>query len=92
MTVLIGPGADRLKVSKSPFNTTLYKTNKDKEAAFNFFKGYWFEFGTKGDPKRNIPRQRAMPFMNPAYDSNKEWILRRVKSGLAFTLKEASDG
>lgn len=92
MTALIGPGADRLKVSKSPFNTTLYKTKRDKEAAFNFFKAYWFEFGTKGYPKRNIPPQPARPFMNPAWDMNKDDLIRDIRAEVAKALKVAASG
>lgn len=90
MTALIGPGADRLKVTKSPFNTTLYKTKKDKESAFNFFKAYWFEFGTKGYPKRNIPPQVPKPFMNPAWDMNKDNLIKDIRKQVAKALAEAA--
>lgn len=92
MTALIGPGADRLKVTKNPFNTTLYKTKRDKEAAFNFFKAYWFEFGTKGYPKRNIPPQLPRPFMNPAWDMNKDVLIKEIRREVANALTEAASG
>lgn len=92
LTAVIGPGAKAIAISKSPFNTTLYTTNRSKYAAWQFFKGYWAEFGTKGDPKRNIPAIRAAPFMQPAYDENKGWILKRVKDGVHKALISVTGG
>jgi len=60
MTSLIGPGAKWVSVSKSPFNTALI-TEKNAWGAWQFFKAYWLEFGTKGAPDRNIPAQPAPP-------------------------------
>jgi len=76
LTAVIGPGAKRIRLSKSPFDTTLYIKDKDKHAALQFFKAYWAEFGTKGAPSRNIPPQVPTPFMNPAYDSKNRDILK----------------
>ena len=92
LTAVIGPGAAKVKITKNPFDTTQYKTKPSKREAWNFFKGYWFELGTKGAPDRNIPPQRARPFMNPAYDVNKEELTRRVRKAVAIALKEAASG
>ena len=92
MTAVIGPGADRVKISKSPFNTTLYVTDRDKRAAWQFFKGYWAEFGTKGSAKHNIPPQQATPFMQPAFDANKDHISRSVQAAVGKVIAKVSAG
>lgn len=94
LTAVIGPGAKRVRISKSPFNTTLYVKDKDKYEAWQFFKGYWAEFGTKGTPDRNIPPQAPRPFMQPAYDLNKQKISWGVKKGVSGVLVKlaARDG
>lgn len=89
LTAVIGPGAKRLKISKSPFNTTLYVKDRDKHAALQFFKAYWAEFGTKGAPSKNIPPQPATPFMNPAYDANKGEILKNLDKSIGDALQNA---
>ena len=90
LTAVIGPGAKRIKISKSPFNTTLYVKDKDKHAALQFFKAYWAEFGTKGAPNRNIPPQPATPFMNPSYDANKGDIMKDLDKSIGDALRIAS--
>lgn len=62
----------------------------DKKKKFQFFKGYWIEFGTKGAPDRNIPPQPARPFMQPAFDANKSAGLSRVKSAVDKQLKDVA--
>ena len=62
----------------------------DKKKKFQFFKGYWTEFGTKGTPDRNIPPQPARPFMQPAFDANKTAGLERVKSAVDKQLKDVA--
>lgn len=90
MTAVIGPGAESISVSKSPFDTTLYITQKSKFNAWQFFKAYWIEFGTKGSPERNIPALPAQPFVQPAWDSNKTWLIREVKDAVGRALQRAS--
>lgn len=90
MTAVIGPGASAISVSKSPFNTTLYKSNKSKYMAWQFFKAYWIEFGTKGSPDLNIPPQPAQPFVQPAWDSNKAWLITQMKTAVNNALARAS--
>jgi len=90
MTAVIGPGAKSISVSKSPFDTTLYVTAPSKLGAWQFFKAYWIEFGTKGSPERNIPPQPAQPFVQPAWDSNKSWLIERVKGEVSKAIKAVS--
>ena len=42
------------------------------------YAAQFIEYGTKGYPKRNIPKQRARPFMRPAFDRNKNKILQNI--------------
>lgn len=60
----------------------------DKKKKFQFFKGYWIEFGTKGAPDRNIPAQPARPFMQTAFDVNKTAGAARVKAAVDKQLKD----
>lgn len=92
LTAVIGPGAKRVTINKSPFNTRLYVTDSAKHEAWQFFKGYWFEFGTKGYPEHNIPPQPARPFMNPAYDSNKTRITYGVQKAVRDTMISLASG
>jgi len=96
LTAVIGPGAKRIRISKSPFNTTLYIKDKDKHAALQFFKAYWAEFGTKGSSEKNIPPQVPTPFMNPAYDAHKDRITKETRGMIGDILikvtKETTDG
>jgi len=90
MTAVIGPGAESISVNKSPFNTTLYVSQKSKYNAWQFFKAYWLEFGTKGSPDLNIPPQPATPFVQPAWDSNKTWLVSEVRAAVNTALQVAS--
>ena len=92
LTAVIGPGADAISINKSPFNTKLYVSNKSKYLAWQFFKGYWAEGGTKGDPKRNVPPKAPRRFMQPAFDSNKDAYRKSVQDAVRSALKEASEG
>lgn len=92
LTAVIGPGASVVRVNKSPFNTRLYVSQKSKDMAWQFFKGYWAEFGTKGDPERGIPAQPPRPFMNPAFDANKTRISRDVRSAVNLAMRQVSAG
>lgn len=92
MTAVIGPGAKHVKISKNPFDTTQYVSRPSKQSAMNFFKAYWAEFGTKGDPTLGIAPQPATPFMNPAYDNNKDWIVRKTRQGISAALRDATRG
>jgi len=89
-TAVIGPGAKRVSIAKSPFNTKLYVTERDKYEAWQFFKGYWAEFGTKGSPKHNIAPRTPRPFMQPAWDANKERISIAINQAVNRALRVAS--
>jgi hypothetical protein len=92
MTAVIGPGAKTVTINKSPWNTRLYVKDSQKHEAWQFFKGYWFEFGTKGYPEHNIPPQPARPFMNPAYDTNKGRITKGVQKAVHDALISLASG
>lgn len=101
-TAVVGPGAKAAEIQRkkagSPFATRtaagnevrLSKTNK--KLLFQFFKGYWIEFGTKGSPEHNIPPLPARPFMNPAYLLNEEYGKAQVRAAVSAALKRASRG
>lgn len=63
-----------------------------KQQLWQFYKGYWAEFGTKGNPKKNIPAQPARPFMRPAYEVSKAWIGRRAADSINRILDKVSRG
>jgi hypothetical protein len=100
LSVLIGPGAgDATLKNLGPQAAKLTKTGKqtkasirNREAQWNAMKGYWAEFGTKGDPSRNIPAITPTPFMNPAFDSNKAWLRSEVKDAVSKVLASVSAG
>lgn len=96
-----GPSAKNAKVKKalSKGATSVFATRASggkvistgtKKKIFQFFKGYWIEFGTKGSPERNIPPQPARPFMQPAWDINSAAIKRRLKKAIDQQLKRAA--
>lgn len=89
MTAVIGPGAKWVSISKSPFNTALVSA-RNAWGAFQFFKAYWIEFGTKGSPERNIPPQPAKPFVQPAWDANKGWLIREARAAVSNAIRRAS--
>lgn len=65
---------------------------RNKKALFQFFKGYWLEYGTKGSPEHNIPPLRARPFMRPAFARNESVIVRNVRQGVTKALERAGRG
>lgn len=100
LTSVIGPAAKQVAMvggrtrATAPFATGGRRvqrlSTKNKEALLQFFKGYWLEFGTKGSPARNIPPLRPRPFMRPAWDLNRAWMIERVQQGIAKALEKAS--
>lgn len=89
MTAVIGPGAKWVSINKSPFNTEIV-TEKNAWGAFQFLKAYWIEFGTKGKPELNIPPLPAQPFVQPAWDSNKPWLIKEVRAAVHAAIARAS--
>lgn len=92
LTLVVGPGARHVSISKNPFDTGVRMSNPKKHALMQFFKAYWYEFGTKGYPARNIPAQPARPFLIPAYDRNKAWAINNIQRGVRLALRRASQG
>lgn len=95
MSAVIGIGAESVALVKavggSAFNTSVKMSSITKHKLWQFFKGYWAEFGTKGSPERNIPPQPARPFMQPAYDVNESWGKARVRDAVNAQLKRVSE-
>lgn len=97
MAAVVGPAAKSAAVARevrgSAFATrsTVTLGAVSKKDLFQFFKGYWIEFGTKGAPDRNIPAQPARPFMTPAFDVNKEWALAKIKTEVNAQLKRIGE-
>lgn len=93
MSAVIGPYANAAIVNSVVKGTAFNNkgggvlTELDKKKKFQFFKGYWIEFGTKGAPDRNIPAQPARPFMQPAFDANKAEAVANVKNLVNAQLK-----
>lgn len=90
-SVVIGPGAAATQWQKTPFDNTSAAAKKlsikQKQAKWNFFKGYWAEFGTKGP----VP-QKPRSFMNQAFEENKAGIQASVRRAVKNALEEASSG
>lgn len=95
MTALIGPAAKSAAVIKASTAKSIDKQTPKKpisagsrEKLFQFFKGVWLEFGTKGNPDKGIPPQPARPYMRPAFDVNKIPGLNRITRGLNAVLRK----
>jgi len=96
-TAVIGPGADNATIMKSGLGDVASKftkggeltsvTIRNKEARVNLFKALWAEFGTKDHGGTS-----ARPFIQPAYDANKDQISRRTKAAVIKALKDAARG
>lgn len=72
------------------------------------FYARFLEYGTKGYAagqtrfaknsktttrvKRNVPARPAQPFIGPAFDLNKDWILERARKGIDLALARAAKG
>ena len=96
---LVGPGAKAAEIvrrksdSKTAFGGWKYRlSKKNKAKLYQFFKGYWIEFGTKGNAKKNIPPQSARPFMAPAYLANREWIRQKARIAVDNVLRKVAGG
>jgi len=96
LTGVAGPGAKAAIVQKtakgSAFaNRSTRMSRVSAHKLLQFFKGYWAEFGTKGNPSKNIPAQPARPFMQPAWDVNSAWARERVRKAINKQLKNVSN-
>lgn len=101
-TAVIGPGAKAAEIARSrggsAFSTQdrrgeiIRMSAANKNLLFQFFKGYWLEFGTKGSPENNIPPLMPRPFMNPAYLLNEQYGKDQVRAAVKTALDRASRG
>jgi HK97 gp10 family phage protein len=82
LTWVIGPGAKSIAISKNPFaEAPKGIPSPTKSFRFlQFFKAYWYEFGTKKQPAR--------PFIQPAFDTSRDRILRQVRAAVNQALEE----
>lgn len=97
LSAIIGPSASATIITSTvkggAFATRALDkaTDTSKEKLFQFFKGYWHEFGTKGSKKHNIPPVPAHPFMRPAADMNMSWGAELVGEAVNTQLKEVQN-
>jgi len=101
-TAVIGPGARAAEIARSKGGSAfatrtvsgeiIKMSAANKALLFQFYKGYWHEFGTKGSPENNIPPLPARPFMNPAYQMNEEYGKQQVRAAVKLALERASRG
>ena len=63
-----------------------------KKAVEKGFVARFIEYGTKGSAKQNIPPQPARPFMGPAFDANKGWIVRDAQREIGIVLQRLAAG
>lgn len=97
LAAVIGPGskgvqAERRAGRAAARGRTIVLSARSTDLLWQFYKGLWHEFGTKGYPAKNIPPLPARPFMGPAYDMNEDWIKGNVRRAIAEALKKASAG
>jgi len=50
------------------------------------FVAKFIEYGTKGDPERNVPPQPARPFIMPALDANETQIMGMMREAVRKAL------
>lgn len=103
-TSVIGPGAKAAELvrRKSRIGSAFGKLDKkgrriklnrtNRHLYRQFLKGLWIEFGTKGNPSKNIPRRPPRAFMGRAWALNRPWALRRSRKALQRALDGASRG
>lgn len=96
MSAVVGPGARAAEIVRKKAGSA-FKSRMDikisaktKEGLFQFFKGYWIEFGTKGNRKTGVGKKAPRPFMKPAWDTQSEWAKTRVRVAVNRALKQAS--
>jgi len=106
LTAVVGPGASAAELAarknkraggvRSAFGAARradVRLSKAKsEELFQYFKGVWIEFGTKGVPSRNIPPQPARPFMRPAMDVNRRYFTEESRRAIRRALDQLSTG
>lgn len=78
------------KISRDGFTAQIGFVGK--KAVEQGYAARFIEYGTKGYAKKNIPPQAATPFMQPAFDSNKNWITREVRREVKNTIDKVAQG
>lgn len=98
-SAIIGPEAKRARAGFQKVTEKFTKkgartaaTVKNKQARWNIFKAYWAEFGTKGNPAKNIPKVIPAPFMRPAFDVNRDKIWRDCQKATEKAIRQAAAG
>lgn len=101
-TAVIGPGAKAAEIARSKGGSAFATRTRrgeiinmsaaNKHDLFQFYKGYWHEFGTDGSPEHGIPPLPARPFMNPAFFLNEEYGKQQVRAAVKLALERASRG
>lgn len=96
-TAVIGPGAKAAEIARrragSPFalaGSAVRLSRSNRHLLYQFFKGYWAEFGTKGG--NGVPPQPARPFMQPAWDLNRPYAVKRTQGAVRNALERAARG
>lgn len=94
---VIGPGVKGIRAEKRQGRARARGVDVNisaasRDALFQFSKGLWHEFGTKGSPERNIPPLPARPFMGPAYNLNEEYGKQLMRAAVKKALQKASAG
>lgn len=54
------------------------------------WRAKFIELGTKGSAARNIPPMGARPFLRPAFEVNRQWIMDRHRAAIAQVLNRAA--
>lgn len=98
LTAVIGPGVKAVNIKQSRGGSafaindrkgrTISLSETNKALYFQFLKGYWLEFGTKGHNGSGAIRPR--PFMRPAWDKNANWAKANVHNAVRRALEEAA--
>lgn len=55
------------------------------------WRAKFVELGTKGSARRNIPPMASRPFLRPAFEVNRQWILQRHRAAVAAVLNRAAN-
>lgn len=54
------------------------------------WRAKFVELGTKGSAARNIPPMAPRPFLRPAFEANRRWIMERHRAAVAAALGKAA--
>ena len=54
------------------------------------WRAKFVELGTKGSPAHHIPPMPPRPFLRPAFEANRRWILERHRAAIARVLDRAA--